>query len=66
MNLYTMRNESGIATPFYLLPELEIEISASEIRHQARAALDRLCADHGLLSGAVCDYIAAHGLYREG
>lgn len=65
MLVYTMRNRAEITTPFYLLPGLEIEISASEIRHQVSAALDRLCAGHELLSGAVCDYIAAHGLYHH-
>ena len=47
-----------------LLPDLEIEISASDIRGQVSAALDRLCAGHELLPDAVCEYIAAHGLYR--
>lgn len=57
-------NASGSTAPFYLLPGLEIEISATEIRQQVGAALDRLCAGHELLPNSVCDYIASHGLYR--
>jgi len=61
---YTLRNTSGATTPFYLLPGLHVEISASQIRHQVHAALGRLPAGHELLSDAVCEYIAAHRLYR--
>jgi nicotinate-nucleotide adenylyltransferase len=61
---FTLRNIAGETTPLYLLPELEIEISASDIRGQASAAMDRLCAGHELLPDAVCQYIASHGLYR--
>lgn len=63
--VFTLRNPVGAEAPFYLLPGLEIEISASEIRQDASAALDRLCAGHTLLPDAVCDYIASHGLYSE-
>lgn len=62
--VYTVRDGSGRSAPVYLLPELEIEISASEIRRQAGEALDPLCVGHELLPDAVCDYIATHGLYR--
>ena len=64
LQVFTVRNNGGASAPLYLLPELEIEISASDIRDQANAALDRLCAGHELLSDAVCSYIAGHGLYR--
>jgi nicotinate-nucleotide adenylyltransferase len=66
LRVFTIRNPAGAATPFYLLPGLQIEISASDIRGQVSAALDRLCAGHELLPDAVCEYIAAHELYREG
>ncbi len=66
LRVFTLRNAAGATTPFYLLPGLHIEISASEIREQGSAAIDRSCAGHKLLPDAVCDYIAAHGLYREG
>lgn len=61
---YTLRNASGVTTPFYLLPGLHVEISASQIRRQVRAALGRLPDGHDLLADAVCEYIAAHRLYR--
>lgn len=64
LRVFTLRNDAGSAAPLYLLPGLEIEISASEIRRQVGAALDRLCAGHELLPDAVCNYIAQHGLYR--
>jgi nicotinate-nucleotide adenylyltransferase len=59
-----LRNAAGATVPFYLLPDLEIEISASEIRRQVHAALGRLCAGHDLLPDRVCEYIAVNGLYR--
>lgn len=61
---FTLRNQAGSTTQFYLLPGLNVEISASEIRQQVRAALGRLPAGHELLPDAVSEYIAAHGLYR--
>jgi nicotinate-nucleotide adenylyltransferase len=66
LRVFTVRNSAGATTPFYLLPGLQIEISASDIRGQVSAALDRLCAGHELLPDAVCEYIAAHELYRAG
>ena len=66
LEVLTLRNSSGAEAPFYLLPGLEIEISASEIRQNVSAALDRLCAGHELLPDAVCDYISAHHLYEIG
>jgi nicotinic acid mononucleotide adenylyltransferase len=65
LRLFTLRNASGASAPFYLLPGLAIEISASDIRSQVSAAADRLCAGHELLPDAVCEYIAGHGLYRR-
>jgi len=61
---YTLGNPSGATAPLYLLPGLHVEISASEIRQQVRAALGRLPAGHELLPDAVSEYIAAHALYR--
>ena len=62
---FTLRNPAGAEAPFYLLPGLEIDISASEIRETAGAALNRLRAGPGMLADAVCDYIASHHLYSE-
>jgi len=64
LEVFTVRNPAGTETPFYLLPGLEIEISASEIRQNVSSALDRLCAGHGLLPDAVCEYISTHHLYQ--
>lgn len=64
LRIFTLRNAAGDFAPLYLLPGLEIEISATEVRLQVSAALDRLCAGHELLPDAVCSYIATHGLYR--
>ncbi len=64
MRTYTLRNPSGSTAPFHLLPGLNVEISASEIRQQVRAARGRLPAGHELLPDAVSEYIAAHQLYR--
>ncbi len=58
---YLLRNPVGEIAPFYLLPELEIEISASEIREQIRIA-DRIRLGE-LLPAPVSDYIRDHGLY---
>jgi nicotinate-nucleotide adenylyltransferase len=64
LEIYTVRNASGAEAPLYLLPGLEIEISASEIRQNVGAVLDSLGAAHDLLPDAVCDYISAHHLYQ--
>jgi nicotinate-nucleotide adenylyltransferase len=61
---YQLRNPAGDCTPFYLLPGLQIDISASQIRDQVRAAeASRLPGDE-LLPEAVSAYIRAHNLYR--
>ena len=65
---YLLRNPAADSAPFYLLPGLNIEISASQfrdrIREQLRAASASPIAAHELLPKAVFDYIRAHGLYR--
>jgi nicotinate-nucleotide adenylyltransferase len=64
-----LRNTAGAQAPLYLLPGLEIEISASEIREQmlireqARAAAGAP-PQRDLLPVPVSKYIRAHGLYR--
>jgi nicotinate-nucleotide adenylyltransferase len=65
LRTFTLRNATGDATPFYLLPGLHVEISASEIRSQMNAALGCLRTGHDLLPDAVCEYIATHNLYRR-
>ncbi len=60
---FVLRNPQGTAAKFYLLPGLDIRISASEIRERLRAAPDvaGMCA---WLPDAVAGYVQAHGLYR--
>ncbi len=59
----TLRNAAGAATPFYHLPGLHIDISASQIRSQLQAAVLEP-TDQQLLPPAVSAYIATHNLYR--
>jgi nicotinate-nucleotide adenylyltransferase len=60
----TMRNESGASAPFYLLPGLHVDISASEIRLQMLSTHGDTDQGSELLPALVTDYIASHGLYR--
>jgi nicotinate-nucleotide adenylyltransferase len=59
-----LENSAGDRTPFYLLPGLHIEISASEIREQVRSAAGSIPAQHELLPEAVSNYIRERGLYK--
>jgi nicotinate-nucleotide adenylyltransferase len=75
---YILRNPDGELAPFYLLPGLHIDISASQIRELIREqirAQTRISAqsphaaaartpDSSLLPAPVLDYIRAHNLYR--
>jgi nicotinate-nucleotide adenylyltransferase len=56
---YILRNPSGQQSPFYLLPGLDIDISASEIRDLIRAQT----LHPAQLPAAVFEYIRAHRLY---
>lgn len=55
---------AGQRTPFYLLPGLDVEISASDIRAQIRSAAGSHAAGHELLPDTVSDYMRSRGLYR--
>ncbi len=57
---YILRNSVGEEAPIYLLPNLEIEISASEIRQQIHSG-----AQSSLLPASVLEYIRAHQLYSD-
>jgi nicotinate-nucleotide adenylyltransferase len=61
---FLLRNSAGESAPFYILPGLNVEISASDIREQMRAASGARTKGHELLPKAVSDYIRAHNLYR--
>ncbi len=63
----TIRNAAGATVPFYLLPGLHIDISATAIRDEVHSEIARIPAGqghHSDLPDAVFDYIAAHNLYR--
>lgn len=57
-----LRNSAGQSTPFYLLPGLEIEISATRIREQL-CQPEASDAAAGLLPAPVAAYIRARKLY---
>ena len=59
-----IRNAAGESAPFYLLPGLHIEISATQIREQASAGPDADLEQRQVLPAAVAGYIRAHGLYK--
>jgi nicotinate-nucleotide adenylyltransferase len=61
---YLLHNSAGESAPFYLLPKLNVQISASEIREHVRAAIEAPKTGSELLPKAVFDYIRSHGLYR--
>jgi len=66
---FVLTNPAGDRAPFYLLPGLYVEISASEIRGEIRAQIH--AASGSPVAGldpvpkAVRDYIVQHGLYRS-
>lgn len=63
----TICNAAGATTPFYLLPGLHIDISATAIRDEVHSESVRIPAGeghHSDLPDPVFDYIAAHHLYR--
>jgi len=64
-----LHNPAAETAPLYLLPGLNVEISASQVREQIQSAaesFDSGASDSGseLLCASVLDYIRAHRLYR--
>jgi nicotinate-nucleotide adenylyltransferase len=63
-----LENQAGQTTPFFILPNLEVEISASMVREaihgQGDARPSHAPQAGDLLPHAVLDYIRSHGLYR--
>jgi nicotinate-nucleotide adenylyltransferase len=64
MRTYIIQNPKGEIAPFYLLPGLYVDISASQIRDQVQAGSSASPGERTLLPQAVFDYIRSHGLYR--
>jgi nicotinic acid mononucleotide adenylyltransferase len=59
-----LRNAAGEEAPLYLLPGVEVDISASEIREQIFGNFDGQRGEPEFLSSPVSEYIRVHGLYR--
>ena len=59
---YLLRNPAGETAPFYLLPGLDIEISASQIRTQVHSVSPDAVSRS--VPAPVADYIRSHHLYR--
>jgi nicotinate-nucleotide adenylyltransferase len=62
LHTYTLRNPMGHKAQFYVLPGLDIQISASDIRAQMRSSEDSAVPPS--LAPPVAGYIRTHGLYR--
>jgi nicotinate-nucleotide adenylyltransferase len=70
---YELRNPAGETAPLYLLPGLNVEISASQIRDLIRGRVlsaaqaftpQARVRQSSVLPAAVLDYIRSHELYR--
>ena len=62
MRFSVIRDRAGRSAPFYLLPGLDVEISASAIRAQAQSATP--VSEAALVPPAVSEYIRSRGLYQ--
>ena len=60
---YLLRNPAGDCASFYLLPWLDVEISATEIRQQIFQNAEGKSGEPEFLSAPVSEYIRTHGLY---
>jgi nicotinate-nucleotide adenylyltransferase len=69
VRIFALVNAAGERAPFYVLPGLDVEISASEIRKGIRGQIQTApgSAANGreLVPAAVRGYIAQHNLYRD-
>jgi nicotinate-nucleotide adenylyltransferase len=61
---FVLRNCVGEAAPLYLLPGLDVEISASQIRSLIHEHTEASVGGQRLLPAAVFDAIRSRGLYR--
>ena len=59
-----LRNPAGQTAPFFVLPGLDVEISASDIRAQVRSSPQDPSAAR-LLPAPVTEYIRTHRLYQQ-
>ena len=61
LRAFTVSNAAGVSAPFYLLPGLQYEMSASQIRRALHSGSSTAAE---LIPSAVAQYISEHGLYR--
>jgi len=61
---FQLMNPAGGRAPFYLLPGLDVEISASEIRSLSHNLQQPAGPRPAMLPAAVAEYVQTHGLYR--
>lgn len=66
LRCHTIVDSVGNPTPFYLLPNVDVPISASEIRGWIGRGIHAASGgkDHAVLPEAVTEYIRSKGLYR--
>lgn len=63
---FNLTNSAGARTPFFVLPGLDVPVSATEIRASIRSGRAGANAEaQGQVSAAVDRYIREHDLYRE-
>jgi nicotinate-nucleotide adenylyltransferase len=62
---FFLAGPAGNRAPFYVLPGLDVDISASEIRAQIHAAPGSARPGRELVPEAVRAYVAEHSLYRS-
>jgi nicotinate-nucleotide adenylyltransferase len=61
---FALTNAAGERAPFYVLPGLDVEISATEIRNEIQAGQDGGQGVRAQVPAAVAEYVRAHELYR--
>jgi nicotinic acid mononucleotide adenylyltransferase len=62
---FVLIDHFGTRAPLYVLPGLDVDISASDIRAQIHAASGSLASGRELVPNTVRDYIVQHNLYRS-
>lgn len=64
LHTYSITNAAGDTSRFYVLPGLQVDISASQIRGHLQSALV-VTAQQPLIPRPVAEYIVAHRLYES-
>jgi nicotinate-nucleotide adenylyltransferase len=61
---FELSNRAGGRAPFYVLPGLDVRISATEVRNEIRAGGSLAHDRQAQVPAAVAEYVRAHRLYR--